>query len=188
MDMTLEQQAAYRNLLDGPRSPAGRSRVTILAKLRRCERGSGCAHRLSRFSLQDDGWHHETLDAVLHQSERRAVNQANYRARLNNAADNGNGHRGANTATNKPDSPDPDPDLSEKKEREKRASLSPAAQSDPFTNDATTNRAAAFLDRYEVLYRTHRNGALYARRPVPDYTRRSRCATPGPMTCDSTFW
>lgn len=40
---------------------------------------------------------------------------------------------------------------------------------DPFVNPTTTNRAAEFLDRYELLYRTHRKGALYARKPVRDY-------------------
>src|SRR4029077_16603075 len=55
-----------------------------------------------------------------------------------------------------------------KEEKEKSASLSPAAP-DPFTDPKTTNRAGAFLDRYEVLYRTHRNGALYARKIHRDY-------------------
>jgi hypothetical protein len=63
------------------------------------------------------------------------------------------------------------PDLSlvkEQLEREKSASLSPPAD-DPFLNQQTGDRAAAFLDRYEVLYRTHRKGARYARKPVRDY-------------------
>jgi hypothetical protein len=40
---------------------------------------------------------------------------------------------------------------------------------DPFVHEKTTNRAAAFLDRYQALYPTHRKGARYALKPVRDY-------------------
>lgn len=123
MDMTLEQQGAYRNLLDEATLRGGPlpNDERVLAKA--C--GDARAWRrlreamLSRFELRGDGWHNETLDAVLHQSERRATNQANYRARLNNGADNrcdnGTDNKGDNGGTNKADSPDPDPDLSKKR-------------------------------------------------------------------------
>jgi len=47
-------------------------------------------------------------------------------------------------------------------------SLSPAAP-DPFTNDTITQRAGAFVRRYEALYPKHRQGARYAVRPARDY-------------------
>ncbi len=57
--------------------------------------------------------------------------------------------------------------------KEKDASLSPAALSDPkrdpFTDADTTERAGRFLERYQELYPKHRKGALYALKPVRDY-------------------
>lgn len=86
VDLDLECQGAYRNLLDEaclrgggiPNDPA------ILA------RASGDPVRwpklkarvMKRFRLVDRKWHNDTLDQVLHQSRRRATNQANYRARI----------------------------------------------------------------------------------------------------------
>jgi len=96
-DMTLEEQGAYRNLLDeaclrgGPLPNDER----ILAK------ACGDATRwhairavvLARFSLHKDGWRNDTLDAVLHESTRRAIKQRNYRNRLNgNGSGNGSGN------------------------------------------------------------------------------------------------
>jgi uncharacterized protein YdaU (DUF1376 family) len=105
-DMTLEQQGAYRNLLDEawlrggalPRDPR------ILAK------ASGDASRWSRlrnvllkrfFVGPDQCLHNETLDKILKESVRRADKQRAYRARKNGR--NGSG----NTAGNKPGSPSP---------------------------------------------------------------------------------
>lgn len=89
VDMTLEEQAAYRNLLDeawlrgGPLPEDDR----ILAKV------SGDAKRwphirpavMRRFTKTADGWHNETLDEVLQQSSKRLTKQRNYRARLKRA-------------------------------------------------------------------------------------------------------
>jgi uncharacterized protein YdaU (DUF1376 family) len=86
--MTLEEQGAYRNLLDeawlrgGPLPDDER----ILAK------ASGDAKRwarvkdavMKRFTKNGDGWRNDTLDQVLQQSTRRAANQKNYRKRINN--------------------------------------------------------------------------------------------------------
>jgi uncharacterized protein YdaU (DUF1376 family) len=133
-DLTLEEQAAYRNLLDegtlrnGPIPNDER----VLAK------ASGDAIRwpairenvLKRFTVQADGLHNETLDLVIRQSLRRAANQQHYRAgrangtahgRTNghangganggdNAHGNGADNGAANGAHNEADSPDPDPD------------------------------------------------------------------------------
>lgn len=55
------------------------------------------------------------------------------------------------------------------------ASLSPAAPKysdpgkDPFTDPVVTQRAGAFVERYQVLYPEHRKGARYAVKPVRDY-------------------
>jgi len=121
-DMTLEEQGAYRNLLDEATLRGGPipNDERVLAK------ASGDAKRwarvrravLARFTLTHDGWRNETLDSVLAQSLRRATNQANYRNRLRagsngaaNAADNGRDNRTDNNRHNKAASPDPDPDL-----------------------------------------------------------------------------
>ncbi len=110
MDMTLEEQGAYRNLLDEAHLRGGPLPLDerILAKA--C--GDALAWPkvrtavLARFEKQADGWHNTTLEEVLAQSVRRATNQANYRNR-NNGHDNGTG----NKSDNKPDSPDPSPSL-----------------------------------------------------------------------------
>lgn len=129
-DMTLDEQGAYRNLLDEAtlRDGALPTDERVLAK------ACGDATRwkrvraavLQRFEVVDGVYRNATLDEVLHQSRRRADNQARYRARLkpqhaqssltvrritDNASDNGP----TNGATNKPHSPDPDPD--QKQER-----------------------------------------------------------------------
>jgi len=85
-DMTLEQQGAYRNLLDEAwiRGGALPDDERILAK------ACGDASRwkaikkivMARFIKREDGWHHETLDEVLGQSVRRAEKQHAYRHRL----------------------------------------------------------------------------------------------------------
>ena len=89
-DLTLEEQGAYRNLLDeatlrgGPLPDDER----ILAK------ASGDATRwrrvrravMKRFIKTPDGWRNLTLDKVLHESARRATNQRNYRNRQGNGS------------------------------------------------------------------------------------------------------
>ena len=108
MDMTLEEQGAYRNLLDEAtlRGGALPNDDRILAKAcgdaRAWKRVRAAV--LRRFTLQDDGLHNETLDSVLHQSERRREKQARYRNKDGNA----NGNERGNGAGNKPGSPDPD--------------------------------------------------------------------------------
>lgn len=105
-DMTLEEQGAYRNLLDEATLRNGRlpTNEKILAKA--C--GDATSWKrvrktvLKKFIRTADFWHNPTLDAVLHQSQRRIDKQRAYRERLGNAAGNGRG--------NKPGSPDPDPD------------------------------------------------------------------------------
>jgi len=84
-DMTLEQQGAYRNLLDEAalRGGAIPNRESTLAK------ACGDATRwstvrdvvLARFYLTTEGWRNKTLDTVLAETVRRADNQRRYRER-----------------------------------------------------------------------------------------------------------
>ena len=84
-DLTLEQQGAYRNLLDeawlrgGPLPDDER----ILAK------ASGDVKRwpklrevvMRRFRQAPDGWHNDTLDRILSRSKHHAERQQRYRER-----------------------------------------------------------------------------------------------------------
>jgi len=85
LTLTLEEQGAYRNLLDHANLAGGAlpDDERILAK------ASGDALRwkairarvMRHFVKHKDGWHNETLDEVLAQSTRRANKQAAYRER-----------------------------------------------------------------------------------------------------------
>jgi uncharacterized protein YdaU (DUF1376 family) len=126
-DLTLEEQGAYRNLLDEANLRGGAipNVERILAK------ACGDATRwsavrpavMAHFSLEADGWHNETLDAVLKESMRRAHKQQRYRAAHPRRAvvaftGNGTGNQSGNETGNAPGnqggnrrgSPDPDPD------------------------------------------------------------------------------
>src|SRR3990167_9564975 len=113
MDMTLEEQGAYRNLIDEAHLRGGPLPLDerILAKA--C--GDALAWPrvrdtvLQRFTRQADGWHNETLDRVLHESERRAKKQQAYRDR-GNTTGNTTGNNIDNTSGSP--SPSPSPDLS----------------------------------------------------------------------------
>jgi uncharacterized protein YdaU (DUF1376 family) len=99
-DMTLEEQGAYRNLLDeatlrgGPLPNEDRvlakacGDATRWPKLRRVV--------LARFALSQEGWRNETLDQVLAESARRAEKQRQYRnsrgGKFGNARGNGKGN------------------------------------------------------------------------------------------------
>src|SRR6185295_9660334 len=104
-DMTLEQQGAYRNLLDEANLRGGAipNDERILAKA--CGDAVRWRHLragvLSRFELREDGWHNVTLDDVIRESKRRAEKQSRYRNKKSNATSNGGG--------NSDGSPDPSP-------------------------------------------------------------------------------
>lgn len=82
-DMTLEEQGAYRNLLDEAQLRGGPlpTDERVLAKV--C--GDALAWDrvrvavLKHFTLTPDGWRNETLDKVLAESARRAAKQRSYR-------------------------------------------------------------------------------------------------------------
>lgn len=119
-DMTLEEQGAYRNLLDEAtlRGGALPNDERILAK--------ACGDALkwktvrravmARFEVRGDGLHNRTLDAVLRESYTRAEKQARYRTKRNargnsdsNEEGNEEGNREGDSPGNKPPYPDPDP-------------------------------------------------------------------------------
>lgn len=62
----------------------------------------------------------------------------------------------------------PSPSPSEEK-KERKASPSPPAVYDPFTDEALTMRAGDFIRRYQALYPEHRWGALYTGNQFRDY-------------------
>jgi uncharacterized protein YdaU (DUF1376 family) len=83
--MTLEQQGAYRNLLDEAslRGGAIPDNEDILAKACGDPRRWRALRTviLARFTLTADGWRNDTLDGVLQETERRSTKQRNYRRR-----------------------------------------------------------------------------------------------------------
>jgi uncharacterized protein YdaU (DUF1376 family) len=95
-DMTLEEQGAYRNLLDEAHLRGGflPNDERILAKA--C--GDALAWKrvrrsvLQKFVKTEHGLANETLAAVMSESKRRAKKQADYRARHDNETGNGNGN------------------------------------------------------------------------------------------------
>ncbi len=136
-DMTLEQQGAYRNLLDEATLRGGLlpNDERILAKA--C--GDATAWKrvretvLARFVLGDGGWHNETLDEVLRASTARAEKQRRYRHRQGNGKGNGRSN-GVGNATgddegvqrgNNDGSPDPDPDPGVRVEADRPEYLQP---------------------------------------------------------------
>ena len=88
-DMSLEEQAAYRNLLDeaalrgGPLPNNERTLAKACGDARRWPKLRGIV--LARFHLEADGWHNDTLDDVIRESKRRAERQRRYRHADHNA-------------------------------------------------------------------------------------------------------
>lgn len=113
--MTLEEQGAYRNLLDEAalRGGAIPEDENVLA------RACGDARKwrkvrtavLARFVRKADGLHNETLDTVLAESQRRKDKQRTYRDNQRGNDDgNEQGHEHGNGVGNEQAPPDPDPD------------------------------------------------------------------------------
>jgi uncharacterized protein YdaU (DUF1376 family) len=141
-DMTLEQQGAYRNLLDeawlrGGALPGALSRDhRVLAKA--CGDPRRWPHLknvlLKRFVVGPDGcWHNETLDKILKESTRRADKQRAYRTRKNGGNESGNkaGNRGGS----------PDPDLSS-------TPYSPPKGGRPLTRDEKQHAERVLKNRF----------------------------------------
>jgi uncharacterized protein YdaU (DUF1376 family) len=91
-DMTLEEQGAYRNLLDEAHLCGGAlpNDDRILAKA--CGDATRWPalrdHVLAKFVLTSEGWRNPTLDSVLHQSQLRIDRQRRYRNKLRNVVRN----------------------------------------------------------------------------------------------------
>lgn len=113
-DMTLEEQGAYRNLLDEAQLRGGPlpNDERILAKA--C--GDALAWKrvkaavMVRFTLTAEGWRNETLDEVIRESQRRADKQQRYRHKRGNDGGTSGGNTTGNDGGNRGGSPDPDPD------------------------------------------------------------------------------
>lgn len=126
MDMTLEEQGAYRNLIDeahlrgGPLPNDERILAKACGDARKWKKVR--ASVMARFTLTAEGWRNETLDAVLKESQRRADKQRNYR--------NGRGNGAGNTGG----SPDPSPSPVEvgKEHQPPRASVDSARRPHPL--------------------------------------------------------
>jgi uncharacterized protein YdaU (DUF1376 family) len=91
-DMTVEEQGAYRNLLDEATLRGGviPNLETVLEKAcgdpRIWKRVRGAV--MARFRLTDEGWRNPTLDEVMGESNRRAEKQRRWRAKSSNAGGN----------------------------------------------------------------------------------------------------
>lgn len=119
----------------------------------------------------DGGWlilNHEKYRAKIDDDERREylrVKKAESRRRL--AAGVNASQQPSKKSTQAEAEPDPDPETTQKKkEREERAPSAPRRSLSPSTNPDLSERAAAFLERYQALYVKHRNGAHYHSRPI----------------------
>jgi uncharacterized protein YdaU (DUF1376 family) len=103
-EMTLEEQGAYRNLLDEASLCGG----ALPDDERILARACGDATRwpavrervLAKFTHTATGWHNETLDAVLRESRRRAKKQRHYRAGQGNGRGNDHGNARGNARGN----------------------------------------------------------------------------------------
>jgi len=84
--MTLEEQGAYRNLLDeawlrgGPLPDDDRILAKMCGDAKRWPRVKPTV--MKRFTKNGDGWRNETLDEVFQQASRRASSQKDYRSRI----------------------------------------------------------------------------------------------------------
>lgn len=84
-DLTLEEQGAYRNLLDeawlrgGPLPTSEEVLAKACGDPRRWRKVR--PQVMTRFRLTADGWRNETLDRILQEATRSAVKQRAYRAR-----------------------------------------------------------------------------------------------------------
>jgi uncharacterized protein YdaU (DUF1376 family) len=104
MNMTLEEQGAYRNLLDAAALQGGALPNDDRVLANAC--GDALAWRrvkpavMGRFTLTDGVWRNETLDEVLKESQKRSQKQRDYRNRQGNEIGNEAGNGNSNDARN----------------------------------------------------------------------------------------
>lgn len=122
-----------------------------------------------RIEAVDGGWrllNHRKYRQKLGQDERREylrVKQGEYRRKhkstnVNNVSDKSTllTHTEAEADT----------DAEPKAKRERKTAPSALSSLSPLSNDDLTERAAAFLERYQALYVEYRKGAHYHHRPI----------------------
>lgn len=166
-DMTLEQQGAYRNLLDeaclrgGPIPNDERILARACGDSSRWRRVRDVV--MARFTLTDEGWRNATLDEVLAESTRRSEKQRQWRLRQGNGSGNARG----NNSDNVQRPPDPTPDPIGKKDNTTHArSFDVVPDEDP-----QLRRAGKLLERYAELFQQHRRGARYHNRMHLDFPK-----------------
>src|SRR6185436_12398733 len=114
MDMTLDEQGAYRNLLDEAFLRGGSLPKDERVLARACGDITSWERVRTRvmacFTLKGDGYHNKTLDDVIHQTKRRVKKQKAYRDRKGRGHEPGNarGNEPGNDAGNEPGNLDPD--------------------------------------------------------------------------------
>jgi uncharacterized protein YdaU (DUF1376 family) len=105
VDLTLEEQGAYRNMLDEAQLRGGPIPNDERILGRACGDATAWprvrAAVMRHFVLQSDGWRNETLDEVIAESMRRVNKQAAYRERKRNASGNEPGNASGNEPGNK---------------------------------------------------------------------------------------
>lgn len=117
----------------------------------------------------DGGWlilNHEKYRAKIDDDERREylrIKKAESRKRL--ASTVNRGQQASKKSTQPEEAPEPETRSDTK--REKKNAAPPARVSlSPSTNPDLSERAGAFLERYQALYSKHRKGAHYHHRPI----------------------
>ena len=181
-DMTLEEQGAYRNLLDEANLRGGPLPTDegVLAKAcgdpRRWKKVRPKV--LAHFSLGSDGWRNQTLDEVLARSNEIAAKRSTSgkagaftRWQTHGKPDGKpDGKPIANTIA--PD-PDPDPDPGSVRTDSGVQELRPV-----FDDPDLAERAGRFIERYAALFFEHRRGAKYHSKPALDFQEAlGLCAT-----------
>jgi len=192
IDMTLEQQGAYRNLLDEAALRGGPlpNDETVLAKAcgdpRRWRKVRAII--MPHFHLTKDGWRHTTLDEVLKESERRAEKQRRWRrARGNDRGNEGGndiGNAAGNGGGNNLGSPSPSPSpvvqeqiqrrvdeaLKEAKTTKAKLELTVSVLAETV-EESLRLRAGALLELYQRLFIKHCHGARYHNRMHLDFEK-----------------
>lgn len=174
-DMTLEQQGAYRNLLDEACLRGGPlpNDDGILAKAcgdpRRWNKVRAAV--LKHFTLYPDGWRNTTLDAVLKRSEEIRHDRAEsgragakQRWQTHSKRDGKPDGKPIATAMANPMAPDPDPIVvsSQTPQKTRTVDVSP---------EALDLRAGNLVERYAELFYLHRRGARYHSRLHLDFMK-----------------
>lgn len=149
-DMTLEEQGAYRNILDAAALRGGLLPALYRDDERVLAKACGDPLRwpdvraaiLPHLTWTDTGWRQDTLDEILKESQRRAAAQQRYRLKLNNPSHNGRRHTLDNTPNNAPHNKSRPPGLSST-----YPPISPLAGGTPRLTKRDLKKAAEMRER-----------------------------------------